>query len=121
MSKINIAEGVKREAVLNGEGQARKILLEADSLCESLDSISVAIKSGVDKSEALNLRLTEQYLEALEKILGKSSTLMVPAGSSQGMAELMTTYKHIMGSDKSQKMAQTLGGGNTEKVLQQIT
>ena len=46
---------------------------------------------------------------------------MVPPGSSQGMAELMTTYKHIMGSDKSQKMAQTMGSGSTERILQQIT
>lgn len=65
-SKINIAEGIKREAILNGEGQAKKILLEADSLCESLDHIAFAIKSGVNKSEAMNLRLTEQYLESLE-------------------------------------------------------
>lgn len=43
-SKINIAEGVKREAVLNGEGQARRILLEAESLCESLDSIAFGTK-----------------------------------------------------------------------------
>jgi regulator of protease activity HflC (stomatin/prohibitin superfamily) len=104
-SKINIAEGVKREAVLNGEGQARKIMLEAESLCESLDSIAFGIKQGVNASEAMNLRLTEQYLEALEKILAKSSTLMVPPGGGQSMAELMTTYKHIMGADKSQKMA----------------
>jgi hypothetical protein len=49
----------------------------------------------------LKLRLTEQYLEALENILRKSSTLMVPPGGSQGMAELVTTYKHIMGENKS--------------------
>ena len=96
---------MKREAILNGEGQAKKILLEADSLSESLGNIALAIKSGVNKDEALNLRLTEQYLEALEKIFAKSSTLMVPEGGSQGVAELMTTYKHIMGSDKSQKMS----------------
>ena len=69
----------------------------------------------------MNLRLTEQYLEALEKILQKSSTLLVPPGGSQSMAELMTTYKHIMGSDKSQKMAQAMGAGNIEKTLQQIS
>ena len=46
---------------------------------------------------------------------------MVPPAGGQSMAELMTTYKHIMGSDKSQKMAQALGAGNIEKTLQQIS
>jgi hypothetical protein len=70
-------------------------------LCESLDNIAFAIQMGVDKSEAMNLRLTEQYLEALERIFAKSSTLMVPEGGSQGVAELMATYKHVMGDKKS--------------------
>jgi len=42
-SKINIAEGIKREHILDGEGQAAAILQESKSLCESLDSISSAI------------------------------------------------------------------------------
>ena len=43
MSKINLAESVKREFILDGEGQAAAILQEAKSLCESLDSISNSI------------------------------------------------------------------------------
>jgi regulator of protease activity HflC (stomatin/prohibitin superfamily) len=43
-SKINIAEGIKRESILNGEGQAAAILQEAKSMCESLTSISDAIR-----------------------------------------------------------------------------
>ena len=46
---------------------------------------------------------------------------MVPEGGSQSMAEIMTTYKHIMGSDKSHKMASAMGAGNIEKTLQQIS
>jgi hypothetical protein len=42
-SKINIAEGIKTEQILDGEGQAQRILQEARSLCESLDSIGQAI------------------------------------------------------------------------------
>jgi hypothetical protein len=44
-SKINIAEGIKREHILDGEGQAAAILQEAKSLCESLDAISGAINT----------------------------------------------------------------------------
>jgi type II secretory pathway component PulF len=46
---------------------------------------------------------------------------MVPPGGGQSMAELMTTYKHIIGSDKSQKVATAMGAGNIEKTLQQIS
>lgn len=59
-SKINIAEGIRREAILDGEGQAAKILQEAKSLCESLKSISEAININKDEgSKALKLRLSE--------------------------------------------------------------
>jgi regulator of protease activity HflC (stomatin/prohibitin superfamily) len=53
LSKINIAEGIKREAILNGEGQAQTILQEAKSLSEALVSISSAIGGGKEKSSAL--------------------------------------------------------------------
>lgn len=127
-SKINIAEGIKREAVLNGEGEASKILQEARSLCESLTSISKAIAStksgGAQDSEALNLRLSEQYLDALSEILSKSSILMTPSNQdgAQGMAEIMTMYKHIVGGNQnnSMKMARALQAGNTDPSMQKI-
>ena len=81
-SKINIAEGIKQEYILEGEGEAQRILQEANSLCESLGSIADALNTsnvgGAAESKALNLRLTEQYLEALSEILGKSSVLLTP-------------------------------------------
>lgn len=49
MSKINIAQGIRREAILDGEGRAATILQEAKSLCEALDSISAAISESQDK------------------------------------------------------------------------
>jgi len=59
-SKINIAEGIKREHILDGEGQASAILQEAKSLCESLDSISQSINTNKGSGgQALKLRLSE--------------------------------------------------------------
>jgi len=63
MSKINIATGIKREAILDGEGQAERILQEAKSLCEALSSISGAVSNS--SGQALKLRLSEQYMDAL--------------------------------------------------------
>lgn len=66
-SKINVAQGIKRQAILDGEGQAEKIMQEAKSLTQALESISNQIKhSGGTESGALKLRLSEQYIEALD-------------------------------------------------------
>ena len=78
-SKINIAEGIKREHILDGEGQAASILQEARSLCESLESISKSITLNEGKGgKALKLRLSEQYMETLSEIYRKTSVMMVP-------------------------------------------
>ena len=65
--------------------------------------------------KALNLRLSEQYMEALEEIMKKSSTLMIPEGSSTGelgspasVAQIMATYNHLSRGGSSQQMAESL-------------
>ena len=117
-SKINIAEGIKAEQILDGEGQAQRILQEARSLCESLDSIGTAInqqhdlnkQSDLDISDigSLKLRLSEQYLDAMAAILRKSNVLMTPpqsgsknAFSPDQIAQAISTYKHIMGGENT--------------------
>lgn len=61
-------------------------------------------------------------MEALETILHKSNTLMIPQSSGAGdnltspqnIAQIMATYKHVMGSGgqaQSSKMAEQLLGG----------
>ena len=113
-TKINSAEASKKETVLEGEGQAATIMQEAKSLCEALNNISFALQQSkigdAEESMALNLRLTEQYMEALEHILNKSSTLMIPqsdGGQNEGLtspkniAQIMATYKHVMGGNQN--------------------
>jgi len=87
LSQVNIAEGIKKEAILEGEGQAAKILMESKSLCESLNSIAFSINHNKEQGggQALKLRLSEQYIEAFNNILSKSNVLMVPEGASQGV------------------------------------
>jgi regulator of protease activity HflC (stomatin/prohibitin superfamily) len=62
--KINIAEGIKQAAILEGQGEGSKILQEARGICESLDRISSAIETGHGGKgqDALRLKLTEQYI-----------------------------------------------------------
>ena len=131
MSRINIAEGIKREAVLEGEGQSQAILQEAKSLCESLNTIAFSIKHSEQhgSGKALKLRLSEQYLDALKSILSKSNVLMVPEGkggsdnlaSPKTIASTIQLYKQIMGGNQAQSehLSQVMGSGSDE-VLRRI-
>jgi len=78
----------------------------------------------------LKLRLSEQYINALENILKKSNVVMVPKGSSSGegnwaspknIAQIIQIYNQMSGGNakQSQQLNQTLGGGSDE-VLKRI-
>jgi regulator of protease activity HflC (stomatin/prohibitin superfamily) len=105
--KINIAEGIKQAAILEGQGEGSKILQEARGICESLDRISSAIETGHGGKgqDALRLKLTEQYIQALNSILANSKVLMLPPGEQQGgwttqtVATSITLLKSILGTD----------------------
>ena len=110
-SKINIAEGIRREAILEGEGQAESILQEARSLCEALENISGSIvqKDGSTSEKALNLRLSEKYIDTLHQILRKSSVTLVPPASpndglasARNIAQISSIYKQVMGGNAAQ-------------------
>jgi hypothetical protein len=123
ISKINIAEGIKREAILNGEGEAAKISQEALSLCEALGSISMA-SQGDGGNNALRMRLSEQYMDALQDILVRANVVMVPDDhgssdnltSAKNIAQVMTMYKSIIGGGGDPKAVQEMAslGGNNE-------
>ena len=55
------------------------------SLCKSISNIADALNTsnvgGAEQSKALNLRLTEQYLDAMNTIYEKTSVLMLPESS----------------------------------------
>lgn len=107
-SKINIAEGIKQAAILEGQGTASKILQEARGICESLERISSAIESGGKGEDALRLKLTEQYIEALNEILARSKVLMIPLTDAKNtapgqwsveqVASALSLFKTILGS-----------------------
>jgi regulator of protease activity HflC (stomatin/prohibitin superfamily) len=106
-SKINIAEGIKQAQILEGQGAASKILQEARGICESLDRISRAVEGG-SGHDALRLKLTEQYIQALNEILTRSNVLMIPPSdpnsSNNGgwttdkVAQALTLFKTILGT-----------------------
>ena len=111
--------------MLQGQGEAERILQEARSIVESLDQIANSLEYGTEgeqkelRQEALRLRLTEKYLSALKKVLGETQVIMLPSAggaasgsedvlSPQKIATAMNLYKKIIGQTEA---ALPIGGG----------
>lgn len=78
---------------------------EARGIVESLAQISAAT-TGEAGQHALQLRLSEQYLDTLKSILSESNVMVIPGTGAQGgsdnlsparLATLMALYKQIVG------------------------
>lgn len=88
-SKINMAEGAKQEIVLNSEaaltdqvnrakGEAEAILAVAEATAKGISLIAQSItQSG--GSEAVSLRVAEQYVNAFSKLAQESTTVLLPS------------------------------------------
>ncbi|CAL7961649.1 SPFH/Band 7/PHB domain protein [Alphaproteobacteria bacterium] len=114
-SMINIAEGRKIEVVLNSEasmaerinkakGESEAIQVVATATAESIQVIAKAIK--IDGgSEAVSLKLAEQYVEAFKSMAKTNNTLIVPATVSDVgsmVAQALTVFQQIR--DKGAKV-----------------
>lgn len=91
-SKINRADGTKQERIKQSEadkqakineaeGQAAAILSVAQATAEGLNSIARSL-AGAGGAEAARLRVAEEYLKQFGELAKKSTTLIVPATTS---------------------------------------
>jgi len=74
---INLSEGVKQQTINQAQGQARSIELVANATAEAIKLVGKAVKKP-GGSEALKMRITEQYVEKLGEIFKKSEVTVVP-------------------------------------------
>lgn len=98
-SRINIAEGLRQEQVLlseaikieqinRAEGEASAILAVAEATAQSIERIADScLKSG--GSEAVSLKLAEQYISAFGNLAKESNTVILPAQAND-VASLVT-------------------------------
>ena len=79
-SQINIAEGHKQSVIYEGQGGAEKIVLEAKALVEAIRNIGDAMidDEGKTNKNALKIRITDAYLEALKKIYSQVQIVGLP-------------------------------------------
>lgn len=88
-AKINVSEGMKQETInlseadkmrqINeAEGKAREIELIAEATAEGLRRVAEAIKTD-GGSEAVGLRVAEQYVREFGKLAQTNNTMILPA------------------------------------------
>ncbi|MFN3604711.1 MAG: SPFH domain-containing protein [Leptonema sp. (in: bacteria)] len=76
---INISEGEKQKKINIAEGKAKKIQLLSNATAQAIEMVASAINESGGK-EAMKLKIAEEYLSGLEKVLSNTSTKIVPLG-----------------------------------------
>ncbi|MDG1436887.1 MAG: paraslipin [Rickettsiaceae bacterium] len=107
-SQINVAEGEKARTVLNSEasltdqvnrakGESEAIIAVADATAQGIDLVAKSIKS-TGGSEAVSLKVAEQYVDAFSKLAQKSNTILLPSNldnPSGFIAQAMTIFENL--------------------------
>jgi len=105
---INVAEGDKQEVVKQSEaakidqinraeGEAEAILAVAEATAKGIEMVASAIqKQG--GSEAVSLKVAEQYVNAFSKLAKESTTVLLPANANDigaSVAQALTVFDQI--------------------------
>lgn len=107
-SQINISEGQKAQVVLESEGaytdqvnrakgEAEAILCVAQATAKSIDVIAGSI-SKQGGSDAVSLKIAEQYVEAFSNLARENNTVILPAAlnePSSFIAQALSIYDNL--------------------------
>ena len=107
-SQINIAEGEKARIVLNSEASLTDQVNRAKGEAEALVAVAEATAKGIDVvaksiqnsggSDAVSLKVAEQYVSAFGKLAKESNTILLPANldnPSGFIAQAMTIFDNL--------------------------
>jgi regulator of protease activity HflC (stomatin/prohibitin superfamily) len=112
-SQINIAEGEKAQIVLNSEasltdqvnrakGEAEAIIAVAEATAKGIDVVAKSIQNS-GGSDAVSLKVAEQYVNAFGKLAKESNTILLPSNLENAtgfIAQAMTIFDNV----KSKKL-----------------
>jgi len=106
-AKINVSEGMKQEMINVSEGDMQKQINEAKGRSEEIRLIAEATATGIERiasainqpggSEAVSLRIAEQYVKEFGNLAKTTNTLILPAelsdigGVVAGLAKTLDT------------------------------
>lgn len=114
---INVAEGKKRAAVLEAEGDAAAILARASASADAIKRLSDAItrQGGHD---AVALQIAEKYVDAFGNIAKESTTVLLPSNAndpSSMVASALSIFANIQKKNASVAAKQRAGGGDDDE------
>jgi regulator of protease activity HflC (stomatin/prohibitin superfamily) len=108
-AKINKADGEKQAAIARSEGEKLKRINEADGRAAEIRAVAMATAEGITKiakainaeggSDAVNLRIAEQYIGEFGNLAKESTTMIIPANLSD-VAGVVATAKEVIGKIK---------------------
>lgn len=91
-SEINLAEGRRQAMIAESEGEKQRRINEAEGRAQEIERVAEATARGIAKiamaiakpagTEAVNLRLAEQYITEFGNLAKKNNTLILPANLS---------------------------------------
>ncbi|MCH2037230.1 MAG: paraslipin [Rickettsiales bacterium] len=107
-SAINIAEGEKAEVVLQSEaamtdqinrakGEAEAIIAVANATAEGIEKVASSIQAE-GGSDAVSLRIAEQYVHAFHQLAKQGTTVLLPADTGNAgsmVAQALTVFESI--------------------------
>lgn len=108
-SQINIAEGIKQDAIKRSEAERDKQINEAEGKAKEIELLANATADGIRKiaeaiespggKEAVNLRVAEQYIGEFGNLAKTNNTMIIPsnmsdvAGTVAGLAKVLEKSK----------------------------
>lgn len=96
---INISEGQKSLTINEAEGKAESIRLIADATAQSISMIAESVR-GPSGNDAMKMRLIDQYIEELGKVLENSDVTVFPTG----LASLKGIFDEIVNNKNESKI-----------------
>ncbi|HOO47415.1 MAG TPA: stomatin-like protein [Deltaproteobacteria bacterium] len=111
-AKINRAEGEKQEAIKKSEGEKQKRINEAEGRAAEILKVAEATAEGLRKiagaitaeggTNAVNLRIAEQYLAEFGKLAKENNTMIIPSNLSD-IAGIVAATKLVLEGARQDK------------------
>ena len=111
---INTAEGKKQEEIKGSEARKQRDMNEAEGRAAAIRAVAIATAEGIREvakairepggSDAVQLRIAEQYLQEFGKIAKQGNTLVIPANLSD-IASMISLATSILHSDRAHPTA----------------
>jgi regulator of protease activity HflC (stomatin/prohibitin superfamily) len=106
---INTAEGTKQETIKASEARRQQQINEAEGQAQAILAVASATAEGIRRvaeasqmaggTEAIQLRVAEQYISEFGKVINSADTVILPANLAE-VAGMITTAMQVIGQQK---------------------